>query len=1427
MTTEHYRMGIDIGSTTAKVVVIDHVGEMIFSAYQRHNAETLATLQMMIQDIFEAYGDLQVQLLITGSAGMGISERFEIPFIQEVVASAEVVSHYYPTVKTLIDIGGEDAKIIFFTPDAPPDIRMNGSCAGGTGAFIDEMAGLLNIPVAKLNTLAEKHNTIYPIASRCGVFAKTDVQNLLSREVAQEDIAASIFNAVVLQTLTTLSRGSEPSPPIIFSGGPLTFLPALRASFVRILGLEDQHAQEAANTELLPAIGAALASQENQQGISLAQLQALFRTNGGDNRPVQHSLQALFPGEQVRKQWEKTRSQHRVARIDICELANADCFLGVDSGSTTTKLVLVDKQGKLAFQYYCSNHGNPLLAVRNGLKLIRQQFSRCESPPKICYSMVTGYGEDLIRTAFGFDKGMVETLAHFRAARDFEPDVSFVLDIGGQDMKAIFVKDGHIQNIEINEACSSGCGTFIDAFARSTGYPVSDFGQIACGAASPYDLGTRCTVFMNSKVKQALREGAAIGDISAGLAYSVIKNALHKVLRITDTATLGNHILVQGGTFRNPAIQRAIEVLLDREVCCPDIAELMGAYGAALSARDTYSGRDKKPAAVLSLENLDSVGEYTKKQIYCHGCENRCTVNKLIFQNGNAFFTGNRCERIYNNSGGRGEPGANLPARKYRLLFDRPADPAAPPTLTLGIPRVLNLYENYPFWSKLFVECGLRVHLSAKSSPDLHKKGAGTVMSDNICYPAKLTHGHIQDLVEAGVDRIFYPMVFYEAQEFSDSSNCYNCPIISGYPDVIRSAIDPAGAHGIPLDMPTITFQDTKLLKKACSQYLAGLGVGRVTFNQAFSRALAAQQQYKEEVRRLGMEVLQTAAAEDRPVVLLLGRPYQIDPMINHKVPEILADFGLDVLTEDAVPLDTQQALGTKNVLTQWAYSNRLYHAARWAGTQKNIEVVFLNSFGCGPDAFIVDEVKSILGEYGKACTVIRIDEIESTGSVKLRLRTMKELTRKTRGSARGQIHPRITVKPFLESDQQKTIIVPHFSAFCSPPITRPLSDCGYVFENLPPSTRESVEIGLKYVNNEICYPGIVVIGDAIKALQSGKYDPAAVAIGFWETGGQCRASNILYALKRGLVAAGYENTPVVTVSTNTNPQNEQPGFTFNTREFLTKAVLGIILSDALSTMYHATAVREVEKGAALHVAKRYLARLEQGSMPLSKHATLETLQYAVADFNAIQTYNRAYPKVGIVGEIYLKYSTFGNNRIVSWLMDQGIEVIIPPLLEFFSGSFVAVKEGVRSNLRRPDFLWAVSFLLDKYVQAFLNAADNRMKEFRHYRPGHTIQHIADLAQEIVSLNHQYGEGWLIAGEISALVEEGVSNVVCLQPFGCIANHVVAKGMGKRIKAKHPRLNLLFLDTDWGGSEVNFFNRLHFFINHAKANGRAPSVPSV
>jgi len=1410
-------MGIDIGSTTAKVAVLNQNKQLLFSAYKRHNAETLQTLQSMLEEAIGYFGDVKFDLLVTGSAGLGICEKLDLPFIQEVVASAEVVSQLYPDVKTLIDIGGEDAKMIFFKAGGRPDIRMNGSCAGGTGAFIDEMATLLNVPIAELDHLASKHTMIYPMASRCGVFAKTDLQNLLSRDIPREDVAASVFHAVVLQTLATLSRGYDPNPLILFSGGPLTFLPALKSAFMKVLNVGPSDILDIENAQLLPAIGAALANNSVKQTYHLADLVELLKSLQNRTHAIQNRLPVLFGDEKAHQSWESTRLQQKIERVDISQLNGERLFLGVDSGSTTTKLVLIDSRGRVVFKHYSNNRGNAIKAVQDGMKELCELFDHNEKSLRIAKSVVTGYGEDLIRAAYGFDEGMVETLAHFRAARAFDEQVSFILDIGGQDMKAIFVKDGFIQNIEINEACSSGCGSFIESFARSMGYTVADFAQKACAAEAPCDLGTRCTVFMNSRVKQALREGAEINDISAGLAYSIIKNALHKVLKVTDTDQLGEHIVVQGGTFRNPAVQKAMDALLGRSVTCPNMAELMGAYGAALTARDSYNGNGFETSTFVGLERLETVGNYEKRLIRCRGCENNCAVTKMTFPNGNVFYSGNRCEKMFTNSGKAEREGISLPAVKYELLFNRAMEPESTPKLTIGIPRVLNQFENFPFWNTLFVECGIKVQLSSPSSNVVFQKGTAHIMSENLCFPAKLVSGHIMDLIEAGVDRIFFPMVFYEENSFSDSANSYNCPVVSGYADVVHSVIDPQRKHDIPLDMPAINLDDKKLLKKACLAYLSGLGIPNRVVRRAFEVALESQKQFKVQVRALAAEILENAKAKERPVILLLGRPYHIDPLINHKIPDILTGFGVDVITEDSVPLEPDQTLDNRHVMTQWEYLNRYYHAARWVGRQDNVELVQLNSFGCGPDPFVLEEVRTILGEYGKHPTVIRIDEIESPGSTRLRLRSMMEAIWLNAKPTAHTYRPRKTTKVYQPEDRGRTLIVPDFSQFCSPPIVRPFKDMGYEIVALPPADRASVDVGLKYTNNEICYPGIITIGDLIKALQSGEYERSRTAIGFSQTGGQCRASSYPSMVKKALVAAGFEEVPVVTLSTNFEILNDQPGFNFDVKEYMYKAIIGMLFTDALSEMYHTSAIREDQKGDSIKIVDKYMKQFWEGSIPLEKTALLDNIGQAVEDFNALSITEHNYPRVGIVGEIYVKYNAFSNNYVADWLMEQDIEVAMPTFLEFFAGGLVLVENRVSNNLKRPSLLWILSFLGKRLLRSFLYEVDEIMQKYRHYRPYHDIQEIARKAQDIVSLNHQYGEGWLIAGEIASFMKDGISNVLCLQPFGCIANHVVAKGVEKKMKELYPQLNLLFLDADAGVSEVNFFNRMHFFINHAKS----------
>jgi len=1424
------RMGLDIGSTTVKAAVLDEKGEVVFSAYQRHNAETVVTLHAILQDALARLGNCPVDLLVTGSAGMGISESYHLPFIQEVIASAEVVRQMYPQVRTLVDIGGEDAKIIFFDPagtprtgEGPhpmgnvlPDIRMNGSCAGGTGAFIDQMATLLNVTPSELDGLAAQHKMVYPMASRCGVFAKTDVQNLIAREISRQDISASIFYAVVLQVLSTLGRGRQPQPPVLFGGGPLTFLPELKKAFMEYLELGPEDDVAVPHRELLPALGAALAHEPHRRVLTLLELSQRLEQPPDGNPEGRYRLPPLFADREERQQWMEQRFQRRTPRVTLAE-AIQPCFLGIDSGSTTTKLVLLDSLGSICFTHYASNNSNPIDAVRQGLEKLAQLAG--EQPPTIARTIVTGYGEDLIRTAFHCDRGMVETLAHYRAARAFDPQVSFILDIGGQDMKAIFIQNGRIQNIEINEACSSGCGSFIETFARSMGYSVVDFANKACDSTAPCDLGTRCTVFMNSRVKQALREGAPVSDISAGLAVSVIKNALHKVLKITNTEVLGKNILVQGGSFRNPAIHRSIEQILEKKVVCPDIAELMGAYGAALTGSDEWHEEPSLGTHFVGLKNLPEAGLYTRSELICRGCENRCTVTKLTFSGKQAFYTGNRCERIYTNSGRHSQPGASLPDFKYNLIFDRPTEPQGEPRLTIGIPRVLNLFENYPFWCTLLVECGFRVKLSSQSSKTIFSKGAGTVMSENICYPAKMAHGHLFDLIESGVDRIFYPTIPFEQNEFSDTDNCFNCPIVTGYPDVLRSAVDPEARFNVPYDHPVISLRDRGLLKQQCFDYLSGLDVDRRTFDRAFRLAWKAQVEFKTSLRQEAQRIMQNAGAEGRPVVLMLARPYHCDPAINHKIPEILSFYGVDVITEDSLPLPEVPEVETRHVITQWQYPNRYYVDAHWVGQHPDIDVIQLNSFGCGLDAIAVDEVRDILLEYGRSPTVIRIDEIESTGSAKLRLRSMLESRNGTRPApGKAPVHkPRRTTPLYQKEDNYRLLLTPEFSHFCTVPITRPIHDMGYKVEVLPPADRQSVELALKYTNNEICYPAIIYIGDILKALKSGRYDSSKIGLAMAQTCAQCRYSNYLSLSKKALVAAGYPDIPIVAIATNFQPMNEQPGFKMKYGRLTQKLLLSITYSDAMSMMYHATAVRECNPGETLRVADEYLGRLDHGRLPVTWNGILEGLEQAVDAFNRIPTRDGVYPKAGVVGEIYVKLNSFGNNYVVQWLMSQGIEVLMPPLMEYYCYALFNHGLDVEMKLKHPNKMWLMARLFTPRVYKFIAESQQVLSKFKHFRPNHHITDIAAEAEKFLSLANRFGEGWLIAGEAGSLVRHGVRNVLCLQPFGCLANHIIAKGISKRLKETYPEMNLLFLDTDFGLSEVNFFNRLHFFVHQAKA----------
>lgn len=1412
-----FRAGLDVGSTTIKLFIIDAQGQIVYKDYQRHHTQIQASLLKMFELVRDTSGNVDLRLAVSGSAGIGLSERFGWSFIQEVVAASEVIKQHYPQVRSLIDIGGEDSKLIFLTPGKAPDIRMNGNCAGGTGAFIDQMAGLLNVSLKELNRLAEDHKHLYPIASRCGVFAKTDIQNLLSRHIPKTDIAASVFHAVAIQTMNALSRGYDISPKVMFIGGPFTFLPYMTEIFKHDLKLNNQDVITTEHPAYLPAWGAAIDA--DSRTINIDQLIEKVSTFKGVVNQNTKSIKPLFDSEQDFQQWHKRRVQYRVPCTAIKDYPSQQAFLGIDSGSTTSKVCLIGDHQELLFADYRNNDGNPIEAVYQALKKLKTEIDTSGKTLNIKHTTITGYGEDLIKAALNAETGVVETIAHFMAARHFNPKVSFVLDIGGQDMKAIFVENGSIQRIELNESCSSGCGSFIETFSRSLNYPVSDFAEMACRAESPADLGTRCTVFMNSKVKQSLREQASIEDIAAGLSISVIKNALYKVLKLKRPDELGKHIVVQGGTFRNLSVHRALEQLSGREVICSDRPEMMGAYGAALTAQTLYDNRQTGQANSPVLTQLESLLDYSSKSQTCKACVNHCRITRFTFANGRHFYSGNKCEAVFSNKGSSKAKGQNLFQDKLKLLFDRPST-RKEGHLTLGIPRVLNLFENYPFWHSLLTESGFNVQLSPESTMPVYELGSGTVMSDSICFPAKLVHGHIMALAKQEVDRIFYPFAVYESSEFKDADNTYNCPIVSSYADVIRSAINTERRFNIPLDSPVVHFGDTALLRKACWQYLKGLKVKKKTFLKAFDKALDSQQKYKNELRRRAEAIINYAQSRNELLVVLAGRPYHADPLINHKTPEILEHLGVHIITEDAIPLDDDSKLGELQIRSQWSYPNRIFKAAKWVAAQNDkIQMAQFNSFGCGPDVIALDEASEILAAAGKNNSLIRIDEITATGSVRLRLRSMVE-SLALRSTEKRPQKQRLTTAVFEAKDKTRVILAPQFSYIYNYFLPTIFELAGYKLVNLPPPDQHSIDYGLKYTNNEICYPATIIVGDVMKALQSGKYRREDIAIGITQTGGQCRASSYLALIKKGMTAAGFEDIPVVSVSTSGGTLNPQPGFEINWMKILKIVFVAALYADSLQKLYYASIVREVKKGSSKQLLDKYLEAVQFFVREQNVSAIYELLKQAVDEFNQLSINDKIYPKIGIVGEIYVKYNTFGNHHAVDWLVEQGVEVVVPPLLEFFIQGFVNMDSDIKHHLdhrKRSNYL---VYFFEHLANRHIRRTQRIMAAYRFNQPFHNLRHIAKRAERILSLANQFGEGWLIPADIAAFADEGVHHVISLQPFGCIANQVIAKGVEKRIKDLYPQMNLLFLDFDSSISEVNVLNRLHFMLKNVQEAAR-------
>lgn len=1393
--------GIDVGSTTVKMVVLNEKKQTLFAKYERHYSDIKTATKKVLLEAQEVIGNQQVALAITGSGGMGLAEVLAIPFVQEVIACTKTVETLIPETNVAIELGGEDAKITFF--EGALEQRMNGSCAGGTGAFIDQMAVLLKTDANGVNDLAKNYQTIYPIASRCGVFAKTDVQPLINEGADKADIAASIFQAVVNQTIAGLAAGRKIKGKVAFLGGPLYFMSELRRRFVETLQIAEEDIIFPENPQLFVAIGAALYGEETAQ---LNTLLARLSTDDSAKLQPSHTLEPLFATEEELAVFRQRHGQSSVEEKKLASHTGA-AFLGIDAGSTTTKVVLIDEVGRILYSFYGNNEGQPLETTMRVLQEMYQQM-----PPAVFIgkAAVTGYGEQLIKNALKIDIGEVETMAHYKAAEHFQPGVDFILDIGGQDMKAMTIKDGALSSIQLNEACSSGCGSFIETFARSLKYEVKEFALAATTAKNPVDLGSRCTVFMNSKVKQVQKEGASVGDISAGLSYSVIKNALYKVIKIRRPEDLGEKIVCQGGTFYNEAVLRAFEKISGREVVRPSIAGLMGAYGAALIALENY-----EIGEVTALLSSDELSQFTaeKEFTHCGLCENNCMLTVTLFSDGRKFITGNRCERGARIKIKKEERKINLVDYKYRRLFKyRPLRKKEASRGRIGIPRVLNLYENYPLWHTFFTELGFRVELSPRSNKELYEKGIETIPSDTACYPAKIAHGHIQALIDQGVPLIFYPGIIFERPETAQAENHFNCPIVQSYPDVIRNNLDDIRAGRVDYRNPFLNLADETSMVKVLSEEFQDFGITETEIAHALRLGFEELDQFKLDVCQQGEKTLRMLTETNQRGIVLSGRPYHLDPEINHGIAEVITQEGFHVLTEDSIA--HLGNVGHLRVVNQWVYHSRLYAAARVVAKSKQLELVQLNSFGCGIDAVTTDQVEEIMEQYGKLYTVLKIDEGANLGAIRIRLRSLKAAVNEREKNhfiptQRFEEPAKITFTK--EMRKQHTLLLPMLSPIHqSGLVDVALQASGYNVICLPADDREAVNVGLRFVNNDACYPAIISIGQLIEALQSGKYDLQNTSVLMTQTGGGCRATNYIPLLRKALNEAGFPQVPVVSVSMGNQGVESNPGFKF-TLPMLKRVAVAFLYGDLFERVVYRTRPYEAISGSVDRLHETWLKKVEKnvrnGSFTLFNH----NMKKIIADFDTIDLQDIVKPRVGVVGEILVKYSPTANNDIVRLLEAEGAEAVVPDMVGFMNYSLYNQIWRYQNLGMAKKSKWIAEFAIG-LIERIQKPMDRALRASQRFEGLHSIYQLADDASKILSIGNHTGEGWFLTGEMIDLLKSDVTNIVCMQPFGCLPNHVVGKGVIKELRHQYPKANIAAIDYDPGVSMVNQLNRIRLML---------------
>ena len=1504
------RVGIDVGSTTVKIVVLDENDKMLYGDYERHRADIRSTIISVVtkaldyvQNQVDGGEERLLAVRVAGSGGFAVSQWLSIPFIQEVVASTTAVRNIIPHTDVVIELGGEDAKITYFTDGI--EQRMNGTCAGGTGAFIDQMAALLETDAAGLNELARGASTIYPIAARCGVFAKTDVQPLINEGARREDIAASIFQAVVSQTISGLACGKPIRGRVAFLGGPLHFLDQLRLRFIETLKLEGDAIIVPENSQLFVAGGAAFSAFDTKKHeeehiscsgncvsdysdceklnthandiaiaeenfVTIKELRSsLKKLIGAEMQEVQR-IEPLFTNQKELDEFYERHSAEIAATSDL-NAASGPVFLGLDAGSTTTKAVLIDSDGRILWRFYDVNAGNPVeLAVR----VLKDLYKQLPKDVYIARSISTGYGEALFQAALGVDAGEVETIAHYRAADFFVPGVEFILDIGGQDMKCLRMKDGAITSIQLNEACSSGCGSFLDNFARSLGMDVREFSRKALLAEKPVDLGSRCTVFMNSRVKQAQKEGATVADISAGLSYSVIKNALFKVIKLRQASEIGSKVVVQGGTFNDDAVLRAFEKIAGITVFRPDVAGLMGAYGAALIARDQWldiiklkpedEGYDSNISVIEELKkrtsipeihsSLASVEELENFSVSlelrrCGKCANNCLLTINTFSNGDdlkrparRFVTGNRCERgaellenenasvktiDASNAKNTEDDDKNVPnlfAWKYKRLFSYvPLELKNAPRGTVGLPRVLNMYENYPLWFTFFTELGFSVKLSPRSARSVYELGLETIPSESVCYPGKISHGHIETLLKAGVKFIFYPCAPYEIKEDPGAGNHYNCPIVTSYPEVLRNNIDALRRnHNVRFMNPFLPIDDKRrLAERLCEELCDEFNIPKNEIFAAVDKAWIEQKKFREEVQQKGEDALEEIIRRGITGIVLAGRPYHLDPEINHGIPELIAGLGVAVFTEDSVAHFTAVERPLR-IVDQWTYHNRLYRAAAFVAGTPNLELVQLTSFGCGLDAVTSDQVEEILNAKNRMYTLIKIDEGSNLGAVRIRIRSLiaavheRSRNRKYKNlSVTSAAYKRVVFTK--EMKRKYTILAPQMSPIHFKILQTAFEYSGYNFVILPDVDTEAVDIGLQFVNNDACYPSIIVTGQMIAALRSGKYDLNKTALLITQTGGGCRATNYIGFIRRALADAGWSHIPVISLSVQGFEKN--PGFKF-TIPLIQRAMMAIMIGDLLMRVLYRVRPYERVAGSADELYQKWNDKtIEMLKIP-TFYSYHKLIRGIVRDFDNLPLKPGRKPRVGVVGEILVKFHPTANNNLFAIIEKEGAECVVPDLADFLFYSF---STGIYryEKLSFPKKTERNAKFLIWLVERYRYYIKKQLKKSKRFEPPKSIYELMEGVDDVVQLGNITGEGWFLTAEMVELIQMGVSSIACVQPFACLPNHVTGKGMIKELRHRYPGANISAIDYDPGSSEVNQLNRLKLLLANAPL-GRHP-----